>query len=143
MKDVLINIKGTQGIDDNIDTIELTTVGKLDIDNGDFLLSYDEDDMAGFGNVKTDLRVKPDGMVMFERTGGIESRLNIQPGVRNSCFYSTPHGDIVIGIFGESIDNSLTENGGKLTMSYTIDSDLRLISRNTLEITVKEVKNNV
>ena len=47
------------------------------------------------------------------------------------------------GIFGEKIENNLTEQGGKLYMSYTIDSNLQLVSRNVVEINVREVEENV
>ena len=141
-KDVLISIKGTQGIDDNTDTIELTTIGRFGKRDQSFFMSYDESEISGLGNVKTVLHVRNDGSVVLQRSGEYESRLTIQSGVRNTCFYNTPYGDMVIGIFGESVQNSLNTDGGELSFSYTIDSNLQLISHNVIEISVKGVKNN-
>ena len=137
MKDVIIKIVGKQGMDDDVDSIELTTVGKMGIKDGKFLLTYDESEMLGVKGVKTSLMVKDDDTVILQRSGGYMSRLVIEKGARNSCFYSTPQGDLVIGIFGENVVHNLTESGGTLNMSYTIDSNLELISRNTVEISVK------
>lgn len=140
MKEVLIKITGTQGLDGDTDSVELTTVGKLGFKDGQFLITYDESEMMGVKGIKTILMVKEDNTVILKRSGSYQSRLVVQQGVRNSCFYSTPHGDLFIGIFGESVEHSLTALGGRLNMSYTIDSNLQLISRNTVEIDIKGVQ---
>lgn len=139
IKDVFINIKGIQGIDEETDTIEFMTDGKFGIKNGEYYISYDESGMLDTGDkVKTHIYIKPNGSLVLQRTGTIKSRMLIETGKRNTCFYSTPHGDLVIGIFGESIENDLNEQGGELRLKYTIDSDLRLISRNEVNISIKE-----
>ena len=135
----MIKITGTQGLDGDTDSVELTTVGKMGVKDGQFLLTYDESEMLGVKGVKTSLMVKDEDTVVLKRSGGYASRLVVQKGVRNSCFYSTPHGDLVIGIFGENVSHNLTDSGGTLNMSYTIDSNLQLISRNSVEISVKGV----
>ena len=61
MKDVIINISGEQGIDNDSDKIELTTVGRFGEKNGSYYLSYDETEMMGVGgSVKTGIYIKPD-----------------------------------------------------------------------------------
>lgn len=138
MKDVFINIKGTQGLGDDSDVIEFSTEGKLDKKSGEYFLYYREGETFGEKSVKTKVSVLKDGSVTIERTGSISSKLLVKDGVRNSCFYSSPQGELVIGIFGEKVENDL-ENG-RLYMSYAIDSNLVTVSRNTVEITLKEVK---
>ena len=44
---------------------------------------------------------------------------------------------MMLGIYGESIEYQLTDAGGQVSLSYTIDSDLSLISRNTVNISVR------
>ncbi|MBR4073592.1 MAG: DUF1934 domain-containing protein [Clostridia bacterium] len=139
MKNVLIKITGTQGLGEETDSVELTTEGKMGIKDGKFLLTYDESELLGVKGIKTSLMIKDDDTVILQRSGGYASRLVVQKGVRNSCFYSTPHGDLSIGIFGEAVSNNLTVDGGTVNMSYTIDSNLQLISRNTVEISVRGV----
>jgi len=136
MKNVLIKITGKQGIGEDTDSIELTTVGKMGIKEGKFLLTYDESELLGVKGIKTSLIIKDDDTVVLQRSGGYTSRLVVQKGIRNSCFYSTPHGDLLIGIFGEAVSHNLSEKGGTVNMSYTIDSNLQLISRNSVEINV-------
>lgn len=138
MKNVIIDIKGTQGIDGESDIIELSTLGKLSEKDGRFLISYEESETLKDHTVKTLLKTENNKVTMI-RSGGMESRLVIEKGRRNTCFYSIPQGEIVLGIFGESIENSLNENGGSLKMSYTIDLENSLLSRNTVEISVRKV----
>jgi len=139
MKNVLIKITGTQGLGDETDSVELTTEGKMGIKDGKFLLTYDESELLGVKGIKTSLMVKDADTVILQRSGGYTSRLVVQKGVRNSCFYSTPQGDLMLGIFGESVSSNLTSDGGTVNMSYTIDSNLQLISRNSVEISVRGV----
>ena len=140
MKDVIINIKGEQGTDDNQETVELTTDGRFGEKNGSYFISYDESEMLGLGDVKTCLYIKPDKSVVLQRSGAVESRLIVEEGKRSICCYSTPHGDLTIGIFGEFVKTELSGSGGNISMRYTIDSELKLISRNTVNISVREVK---
>ena len=139
IKDVLITVVGIQGIDGEEDTVELTTEGRFGIKDGKYFLSYDEGQIVEAGKVKTKIFINFPDSVVLQRTGDINSRMEITAGERKSCFYSTPVGDICIGIYGENIQLDLKENGGNINLVYTIDSDLKLISRNRVKITVKEV----
>ena len=139
IKDVLITVVGIQGIDGEEDTVELTTEGRFGIKDGKYFLSYDEGQIVEAGKVKTKIFINSPDSVVLQRTGDISSRMEITAGERKSCFYSTPVGDICIGIYGEKIELDLKENGGNINLVYTIDSDLNLISRNRVKITVKEV----
>lgn len=139
IKDVLITVVGIQGIDGEEDTVELTTEGRFGIKDGKYFLSYDEGQIVEAGKVKTKIFINSPDSVVLQRTGDINSRMEITAGERKSCFYSTPVGDICIGIYGENIELDLKENGGNINLVYTIDSDLKLISRNRVKITVKEV----
>lgn len=140
MSEYLIKIKGTQGLDEDTDTIEFSTFGAMNFEDDQIVLSYGEGEMIGVKNVQTKLKVNGDKSVIMERTGEISSRLVIEKGIRNNCFYSTPHGDLVIGIFGEKIENELNADGGRLLMSYNLDTNLQPISKNTVEIEVRKAK---
>ena len=84
--------------------------------------------------------IKSEDSVVLQRSGTINSKILIEKNNRNNCFYSTPMGDLTIGVYGEVIEHNLSENGGEVKLKYTIDSDLKLISRNEVNISVREVK---
>lgn len=139
IKDVVIKIKGIQGIDDQIDTIEFTTEGKFGIKDGKYFLSYDEGQMMEGCDVKTKIFVNSPQSLVLQRSGSITSRMEIEKEKRNTCFYSTPIGELTIGIYGEILDINLNESGGSINMVYNIDSHMQLVSRNEVKISVKEV----
>lgn len=141
IKDALIKIKGVQGIDNDTDTIEFSTEGKFGIKNGEFYISYSEGQMFDSGGiVKTVLFIKKDNSVLLERSGALNSKMLIEKGQRNSSFYAMAQGELIISIYGEKIQHNLNENGGSIFLAYTIDSNMQLLSRNTVEITISEVK---
>ncbi len=137
MKEVIIDIKGTQGIGSEKEVIEFSTVGEIKQTDKGYTLFYDEGEITGSKN-RTVLTVDGSNTVVLERKGETPSKLIIQKGVRNNCYYSTPYGNLVIGIFGEEVISKLNTQGGKLKMCYTIDQNLQQISRNEVEIAVRK-----
>ena len=139
MSEYLIKIKGIQGLDDNTDTVELSTLGSMEFSDT-ITLCYKDGEMLGVAGTVTTLKIRGESSAVMERTGEMASRLVIEKGKRNSCFYHTPFGDFTIGIFGERIENRLSEDGGTLILSYNIDSNLQTVSKNTVEIEVRKAK---
>ncbi len=136
MKRVVIKIRGTQGLGDDKDIIEFATEGTLRQIGDDFVLCYFDGAVIENERIKTKLTASGQKSVTLERTGAINSKLYIENGVRNSCFYSVPEGNLTLGIYGKEIKNTLNENGGEIKMVYTLDTDLKLISENSVEISV-------
>ena len=140
MKAVLIEIKGTQQYaEQDSDVTTFTTVGTLKTKDGVYILSYDESEMIGAKGVKTELTIEDGTKMTLARTGGMESRMTVEKGRRHNCLYNTPHGDFVIGIYGDTITVDMNSNGGSIYMSYTIDVNSGLLSKNIMEIKVKEI----
>ena len=141
IKNVIIDIKTEQSLEGQSDTVEFSTDGHLGIKDDSYFLSYDESGLLDIeGEIKTTLYLKPDNTVILSRKGSYNSRMIIEKGVRNNCFYSTPVGNLTLGIFGENVSSNLNENGGNITMTYLIDADAKLLSRNKVNISVREVK---
>ena len=140
IKDVIIEIKTEQSLDGQSDSIEFSTDGRFGIKDGSYFLSYDESGLIDVeGEIKTTLYLKPDNTVILSRKGSYNSRMVIEKGVRNNCFYSTPVGNLSLGIFGEKVLSNLNENGGSIVMTYLIDADAKPLSRNKVNISVREV----
>lgn len=141
MKNVLIKIKGTQGLGEDKSVIEFSSQGTLSKDGETYLLSYSEDAVIEGGKIETLLTARGKNSVILERKGALNSKLLIEKGVRNNCFYSVPEGSLMLGIFGKEVDNRLCDTGGKIKMIYTLDANMKLISENTVEISVREIGN--
>ena len=139
MKKVLINIKGTQSYGEDTDTTSLTTEGEMEIKDGNCRLVYNESDMIGAENVTSELLLEKNKF-SITRKGGLNSILTVEKGKRHSCVYDSPQGSFVIGIFGEELTSSMSETGGEIHASYTIDVNSGLLSSNQMDIKVEEIK---
>ena len=137
MKKVMIKIKGTQGLGEDVSEVEFLGEGTLKKSGEAYIVTYCDSAAAGGAPVKTVLTANGNDSVVLERTGAISSRLLIEKGVRNNCFYSVPEGNLTLGIYGKAIENRLNEWGGEIKMIYTLDANMRLISENTVEISVQ------
>ncbi len=139
MKDVIIDIKGTQEVDGESDVVEVTTVGKMNVIAGKTYLKYDDSVATGVKGVSCVIKIDPeDDSVVMSRSGALNSRMYIKRGQRHICHYETGQGTLTMGIFGEMIKNGINADGGELFMSYTLDANCQLLSRNKVEITVKQ-----
>lgn len=139
MKDVLVNVVGTQEYGDQSDAVELTTRGKFYEDPVHYFIEYEEAQEDGTASVHVCVKVKKDlSAVQTNRTGAGTSELLIESGRRNCCQYATEYGDMLIGIHGKRVDAAVEENGGTFEFLYAIDMNGSEVSSNKVLITFKE-----
>lgn len=138
MKNVLVKITGTQGFESQNDKTELIAEGTLTVSENEFVITYDDEQILLGSKTKSKLTVKQDNTVILERVGELNSKFVITEGERNTCLYAIPQGTMTLGINGKKVINELTENGGRLKMSYTINANLRTVSENEVDILVEE-----
>lgn len=102
------------------DRVEITARGVFNGGADNYSLSYDEyfaEDMKSH----TVLTVKDGTCVSVLRTGDVVTELQLELGKRHICLYSTPYGEMNIGIYAKEIESSITQKGGTLKLHYTID----------------------
>ena len=135
----IIKVVGTQKIDGDSDSIEVITTGDYRRgDNASAHITYHEYDEEN-PNIKTVTTVTLDsGILSIERQGEMSSRLILEKGRRHRCLYETPAGSMMIGIFTDSIESKLEDNGGRIKASYQLDFNNNAVSYNEFNITVKE-----
>lgn len=136
--DVLIAIKGVQSLDGDSDTIELTTVGIMEPTQDGYLLQYQETPITGMPGTVTTLRIAP-SQVQLERSGSLSSLLVLEKGRRHQTSYETPYGSLLAGTYTEELDIDLTEEGGRLVLTYTMDMNGAVTGRHTVHIDVKRM----
>ncbi len=139
-KEVYIDIKSTQFADDEKDTTELFTFGKLlrGKEKDKYKIIYDESEATGFDGNRVILDVTGNSMVSLNRVGNANSNLIIEKGRKHHCHYGTPYGDFMIGITADEIKSDIDEFGGDLYLKYTIDINSSFMSENEMYISVKE-----
>lgn len=141
MEKVLIEVIGTQNIDNQFDKTELKTIGTFEELEEKYIIKYKEE--QGEGEKPIDVSVvvlKDESVVEMTRDGEISSRLVIERSQRNLCHYGTAYGDILMGISGHSIEHEPNENGGKFSFGYDIDINGALASKNRVKLSYKKKK---
>ena len=142
-KEFLITIVGTQRDEDGeSDEVELFTTGNFYRAANSWCVAYDESEATGFEGNRTIVEVE-DGLrrVTMTRLGNTSSQLIIERGMRHQCTYDTGYGSIIIGVSGDYIHSTLTEEGGELGFGYSLDVNTSLASENTVTITVRQPEN--
>ena len=118
--------------------IELTTTGNYSRVNGRWVLLYDEMSEDKTAVIKTMIKVD-DKSVTITRNGEGSSKLIMTEGERNMCHYRTQFGDILLGVYCNEVNNELSDCGGKILMSYTLDVNASVLSGNKVTIKIREV----
>ena len=118
--------------------IELTTTGSYSRLNGRWVLLYDEMSEDKTTVIKTIVKAD-DKSVMITRNGDVSSKLIMTEGERNMCQYRTQFGDILLGVYCNEVINKLNDNGGTISMSYTLDVNASVLSENNVMIKIREV----
>ncbi len=137
MKNAIITIKDRHIQDGEELTAELTTSGSFELTENGCVVIYKETDEE-MTDCVTRLDVTGSQTVTMTRTGKYNTEMIIEKERRHTCFYSTPFGELIMGIYANSVINNIDENGGTLSFSYTIDFNNSPASENELHIKVTE-----
>ena len=132
-------MKSIQSVYDEKTETELITSGSYKTDDDNFVISYLDSEATGFEGSETEISVKGSSLASIIRRGTSSSDLVIEPGKKHPCHYSTPYGDMVIGIYTHALENKLDKNGGSLYMKYTIDINTSYMSDNEIIMNVKAI----
>ena len=137
-KDVIISIRGTQdysGTDP--DTMELVTAGKLAVQDGALCLSYEESELTGMEGTTTVFQVEPEKVTLL-RLGSVQSEMVFEEGRRHMSLYSTPYGNMEIGVRARRLNSTLELTGGRLEIDYDIEINHMLAGQSLFRIDVRE-----
>ncbi len=137
MQNVLVSIKGFQKQNNDTDSIEMIAVGKYQKTNGGAVAVYNETEKNG-ESTRVLLKFEDDKRLIIERSGSLSSKMVIERGKRNQNFYKNAHSNFLMGIYGESLYSELDINGGFISAEYQLDIEGAVISKNKIEITLKE-----
>ena len=132
----LITITDLQTTAEGDDSLTITTRGMLRGTADDYSIFYDEDYGDGLRS-KTEIKVQSRRRASIVRRGDITTELTVEQGKRHACQYSTPYGDLMMGIFGLHVDSSVNEDGGELFLDYTVDFNGELTAKKKMKITIR------
>ncbi|MEE0859677.1 MAG: DUF1934 domain-containing protein [Acutalibacteraceae bacterium] len=135
----IIDIIGTQTVDGERDVIKVTTTGDYTVaPTGNRFIRYNEYDNDNPAmSQKTVIKIC-ENQISIVRKGGYESQLILELNKRHQCHYATPMGSLFIGVYTNKMDIELDENGGRLSVEYTLDFDTSNVSENAFNIIIRK-----
>jgi uncharacterized beta-barrel protein YwiB (DUF1934 family) len=116
----LLRIKDVSSDGVDTDTVEMETTCRYYGDDLNYTIEFEElfaEDMKS----TTVLRVRDGKCAHLLRRGSINTELIIEKGVRHNCAYSTPYGELMVGITAFLFESKATEDRLHLQMNYTVD----------------------
>lgn len=142
MKKYIFSVSSIISVDGETNGIELTTTGNYCRINGKWVMMYEESLDGSPEKIRTVIRATDDS-VSITRNGDTSSRMVMKLYERNMCHYNTEYGAIMMGVYCTDIKTDLNEAGGTIYMSYTLDINAAVFSKNEVTIKIREVKSNV
>ena len=139
-KDVLLSIKGLYAEDnEDADSIETLTPAEFYIKENIYYLFFEEimDDSTGV----TKSRIKySDKCFELTRKGEISVHLLFEEGKKTLNTYQMPYGNLVVGLDTRRIQKNETDEEIRIVIDYAMEINYQQVSDNTIDITVKAVK---
>ncbi len=138
-KDVMITMKTCQQVEGVKDGTEITTKATYEYTPLKQVLTYVENTPEE-GDIVTVITVdklpqKP--LVILERRGTFHNSMTVQQGVRHQGVYNMGPCTFTMGVYGNTVACSFSEDRGSLFLSYALDMNATHASNNTLELTIK------
>ena len=119
-KDVLITIRGVHTLDHEDNDVEMIVRGDYYQKNGKHYILYEEILEGAEERVKDVIKISPSSMDIIKK-GVTNSRMLFEKNKKNLSCYSTPVGNLVIGIQANHFYVEEQENSIKVNVDYSLD----------------------
>ncbi len=120
MEERVLKITDISSDGENTEKVEMETTCIYFGTPDNYTVEFDEifaEDMKS----RTTLRVKNGNSAHLLRRGSINTELIIEKNVRHNCAYSTPYGELMVGITASLFESKAEPDKLHLQMNYTVD----------------------
>lgn len=138
-KDVIISITGLQYEVSGGEAIEVISQGEYYYRNNKHFIKYEEvaeEDAAGGKLIQSILKITPERVEMTKK-GASNVHMLFELGKSHMTYYSTPYGDLMLGITTRSIEVTEEESLILVTLIYGLDINYEFVSDCTLTIKIR------
>ena len=138
-QEVKIKIRGLDGPGE--DPVEVVSIGQMYEEGGSVCIAYDEvisEEDNGLVQVgKNLLKISSDQVEVIKK-GQSESHMVFVPEQTTVTYYSTPAGELEVGIHTDHIEKTDYEKGFNLQMQYELEMNQTFISSCSVNIAVEQ-----
>jgi uncharacterized beta-barrel protein YwiB (DUF1934 family) len=139
-KKVWLSISGTvKNEEEKKDTMEFLTEGQFYREPDRLCVTYSESEVSGMEGTTTTVCL--DGhKVSVIRLGTTNSVMEFETGKRNTTWYSTPYGDVAMGILTKDVFVNYNDRSEptKVMIDYNIEIEGVVNSENVLNINITQ-----
>lgn len=136
-KNVNVSIKGIQVQDGDSSDVELFTEGTLEKRGSKYVLVYNESEVTGLGGTTTMLEIDGE-KVSLVRNGTVNNQMIFIKDKKTTSYYETQYGSLIIGVLTDRINVDMGDDGGTVSINYTIDINEEYTGENSFFIDIKE-----
>ena len=136
-KDVLVKISGLQfgeEIEDD-EPVEIITTGNYYKKNGKHYILYDEVQEGFDGVTKNVIKLNDDFMDVTKR-GATNVHMMFEKNKKNLSDYSTPYGNLLVGINATDVKVSETEDNIDIKVDYKLEVNYEHLAECTITMSV-------
>ena len=130
---MLVSLQAVARRDDEEEPITLLTSGRLTLEDGRSVLTYEEvlDEALPPQPITITLE---DDTLMMERGGDYATQMIFRRGQRYEGQYDTPFGSMDLALFCTRLTTRLDEEGGEISLHYQMDLNGQFAAAHEMEI---------
>ena len=138
-KEIKLRVCGMhiQGPDGTQEDIEVVSVGQMCERDGFVCITYDEivdeEENGVVQTVKNLIKYK-EGQLEVVKRGPAESHMVYVPDRTTYTYYSTPVGQLEIGLYTKSLEKVMTQKGFQLRLNYDLEINQTFVSNCNINI---------
>lgn len=138
-KKVWLSISGAIKDEENKEKLEFLTEGDLYKESNRSCITYEESEVSGMEGTITTVCVDAQKVSVI-RLGTTNSIMEFERGKRNLTWYSTPYGDVTMGILTKDVFVNYNEakEPTKVSIDYNIEIEGVTNSQNILNIKITQ-----
>lgn len=138
IRKVILSIRSQQDSGNGAEnSVQEETGTLLSFDHG-FTFSFSHNDDENGPGYKMSVTADNDS-VTIKHSGQSRYTVTVREGTRSECSYETSYGDLLLGFTAKKIEAYNDERGAYISLSYDIDSDGSLLSKNEMTIKTREI----
>lgn len=134
-KEVLVSVSGLQFMGEESESVEIITPGSYYLKNNKHYIIYEEVAEGVTGTVNNTIKVGPEG-ISLRKTGIVNVNMIFTKDQRSLTCYSTPFGDLMVGITTNDIRMEETDQRMKIEIDYMLEINEQQISDCRIQILV-------
>lgn len=135
-RDVLISIRGAQISDGDQEDVEMVTTGDYFLKNGKHYIIYEEIEEGSKQMTKNTIKAAEDTIDIIKK-GSISTHMIFQKYKKNIACYTTPFGELTVGIHTNEVHIEEDEDTLNIGVRYALDINDEHVSNCNIIIQVK------